>query len=146
MKSHPTHHQIYNNVGKHHLDRFPTARAAYREEFGPQPPPSTGEEITVDSLYTDKASYSRYATVYATATMHASQDTTLPRVVIAVRHRNTGGNYDFPLQTNFLVKATGSTLKSNRTLNTSGIYDYWVAYYKDDSWHALTSKKSFTIY
>lgn len=34
MRHHQTHHQIYNNVGKHHLDQYPNAKVAYEQEFG----------------------------------------------------------------------------------------------------------------
>jgi hypothetical protein len=101
--------------------------------------------ISVASLSTDASSHASGSLVKAEATLSATAPTAVDEIVFAVRLKGTDENHDFYSDRNYSIGTTSQTLTSEKVFYKPGNYVYWVAYYRDGSWHNLSPQKEFVV-
>ncbi len=101
--------------------------------------------VSVASLSTDADSYAAGSQIKASAILSATAPTTVDEIVFAVRLKGTDENHDFYLVRNYSIGTAPQTLNSVKVFTKPGTYVYWVAYYKDGSWHNLPPQKEFVV-
>jgi hypothetical protein len=101
--------------------------------------------ISVASLSTDANSYATGSLVKAEADLSATAPTAVDEIVFAVRLKGTDENHDFYSDRNYSIGTTSQTLTSEKVFYKPGNYVYWVAYYRDGSWHNLSPQKEFVV-
>ncbi|WP_052390875.1 glycoside hydrolase family 16 protein [Streptomyces sp. NRRL B-24484] len=106
-------------------------------------PGGSSDPVVVDSLAFTPAAPTAGAAVTATAKVHATQQTAVQALTVAVRS-SSGANYDFAGAIPTTLTSTQQTFVPKSRTFPAGSYTMFVAYKANNVWHNLTPKKAFT--
>jgi len=100
--------------------------------------------VTVQALGLDSTAPVVGQVVTAGAKVVAERPQTFTYVVLAVRDQ-AGNNVDFPGSPQWTLGTTQKVYTSSRAFAKAGIYTYWFAYKRGNTWTDVSPKATFTV-